>query len=283
MTARLDGFFWQELVLEKEIPESGEDGWIYQLPDGAFGIITPLQSSCQVSGMDGRGRRSATLMPGEICRVAPNNPVRLDRTPPRRPAFRVACIQLPLTILQRTLEAHPESSIRTVAELHTLRAFDPHIASMAPVLLHAWRTGNGDQYAIAAAHYLAEYLLQPFRTASPGAGGLNAEQLFTVRTYMETHLSENITLDRLAKEVRLSRYHFLRRFSVATGKTPLQYLTGLRVDAARHLLVSGGDPISHVGRLCGFVTPENFARVFRKHVGCSPSEYRQRGRRATPP
>lgn len=283
MNARLHDYSWQELVLEKETTDSDGDAWVYRLPDERFGIITPLQGSCQIEGVDGHGRRRATLMPGEICRAAPNNPVRLGRTPPRRLPFRVACIQLPLTILQCTLDAHPAAPIRDVSELHTLCAFDPHIASMAPVLLHAWQTGAGDHYAVAAAHYLAEYLLHPFSAAPSGTGGLSPDQLLAVRTYMERNLSENITLDQLAGEARLSRYHFLRRFSVATGKTPMQYLTALRIDAARHLLAAGDDPISQVGRLCGFPNPENFARVFRKHVGCSPSEYRQRGQHPASP
>ncbi|MEU5974910.1 AraC family transcriptional regulator [Streptomyces sp. NPDC047315] len=278
MAAQLHDFRWQELVLEKEATGIDGDAWAYRIPDERFGIITPLQGSCLIQGRDGHGRRSATLMPGEICRIAPNNHVRLGRTPPRRLPFTVVCIQLPLPILQHTLDAHPTAPVRDVAELHTLRAFDPHIASMAPVLLNAWRTGAGQPYAVAAAHYLAQYLLHPFRAASPGAGGLSAEQLFTVRTYMERRLSENITLNELAGQAHLSRYHFLRRFSVATGKTPMQYLTGLRMDAARHLLAAGRDPINQVGRVCGFPNPANFARAFRKHVGCSPSEYRQRGR-----
>lgn len=276
MTAQLNGSFWRELVLEREATDDDGDTWVYQLPEERFGIITPLQGACRIEGRDGRGRRSVTLVPGEICRIAPNNPVRLSRKPPGRPPFKVACIQLPVATLQRSLDAHPTAPVRDVSALHTLRAFDPHIASMAPMLLHAWQTGAEESYAVAAAHYLAEYLIHPVQTESPGTGGLSPEQLLGVRNYMELHMSENITLNQLAGEARLSRYHFLRRFSAATGKTPMQYLTGLRIDAARHLLTADTDPISQIGRLCGFPSPENFARVFRKHMGCSPSEYRQR-------
>ncbi|MEU9606521.1 AraC family transcriptional regulator [Streptomyces sp. NPDC048057] len=277
MATHLHDFFSQDLVLEKEATGIDGDTWMYHLPDERFGIITPLQGSCQIEGRDGHGRRSATLVPGEICRIAPDHHVRLAPMPPRRLPFKVVCIQLPLTILQRTLDAHPAAPVRDVAELHTLRAFDPHIASMAPVLLHAWQTGAGKPYAVAAAHYLAEYLLHPPRAAAPGGGGLSAEQLCTVRAYMERRLAENITLNQLAGEAHLSRYHFLRRFTAATGRTPMRYLTGLRIDAARHLLAAGRDPVAQVGRACGFPNPANFARAFRKHVGCSPSEYRQRG------
>jgi AraC-like DNA-binding protein len=154
---------------------------------------------------------------------------------------------------------------------------------MAQALLHARKTGAGERYAMSAAHYLAEYLLHPRRDASPRTGGLSPEQLQTVTTFMSANFSSNITLDQLAKEAGLSRYHFLRRFSAATGKTPLQNLTELRLEAACHLLAVDNDPVSQVGRRCGFPNPEHFARVFRKHVGCAPSQYRQQGQLASSP
>lgn len=277
MTTRPNESLWQELVLEKETSHEGET-WVYQLPDERFGIIAPLQGSCLIDGRDGHGRRSVTLVPGEISRIAPNNPVRLSRRPPGGLPFRVACIQLPLATLQRRLDEHPAAPFSDVSVMHTLRVFDPHVASLVPTLLRAWQTGAGESYAAAAAHYLTEYLLHPIRPASSDAGGLGPAQLLTVQTYMEVHMAENVTLDQLAGEARLSRYHFLRRFSAATGKTPMQYLAELRIDAARHLLMVDDDPISRIGRLCGFPSPENFARVFRKHMGCSASEYRRRAR-----
>ncbi|MEW2391735.1 AraC family transcriptional regulator [Streptomyces venezuelae] len=273
----------QKIVVEEKVAGHDSGTWTYQLSDQWFGIVTPIRGVCQVERRDDNGWRRTTLKPGEVCLVAPNNLIRLGKTPPRLLPFEVVYVQLSTEFLQRALDAHTTAPVRDVSELQSLRAFDPHVASMAQTLLHARKTGAGEGYALSAAHYLAEYLLHPFRSASPSTGGLSPEQLLTLRAYMEMHLSENITLDQLAKEARLSRYHFLRRFSATTGKTPMRYLTGLRIDAARHLLTAGSDPISQVGRLCGFPNPENFARVFRKHMGCSPSEYRQRGQHPPSP
>ncbi|MFE0420712.1 helix-turn-helix domain-containing protein [Streptomyces tendae] len=153
---------------------------------------------------------------------------------------------------------------------------------MAEALLQARKTGAGERYTQSAAHYLAEYLLHPRRDTSPSAGGLSPEQLQTVTAFMRSNFSSSITLDRLAEEAGISRYHFLRRFSAATGKTPRQYLTELRIEAACYLLAVDNDPVSQVGRRCGFPNPEHFARVFRKHMGCAPSQYRKQGQRTSP-
>ncbi len=147
---------------------------------------------------------------------------------------------------------------------------------MAPILLDAQDAGTDDRYATSAAHYLAAYLLHPQRATPSRSGCLSPQQLRAVTAYMHEHLASVITLDDLAKEAALSRYHFIRLFAATTGKTPLQYLAELRIDTARQHLAVGTEPISQVGRRCGFPSPEHFARVFRKHVGCSPSQYRRR-------
>lgn len=271
----------QGLVVEERAAGHDSETWTYQLPDQWFGIVTPVRGVCRIEGRENNGWSKTSLGPGEVCQVAPSNLIRISRTPPRRLPFEVVHVQLSLEVLQRVLDTYTTAPVRDVSELQTLRAFDPHVASMARTLLHAQKTGAGQRYILSAAYYLAEYLIHPRRDAAPRAGGLGPEQLQTVTAFMSANLSWNITLDQLAKEAGLSRYHFLRRFSAATGKTPLQYLTELRIEAACYLLTVENDPVSQVGRRCGFPHPEHFARVFRKHVGCAPSQYRQQGQRAS--
>ncbi|MEU4743545.1 AraC family transcriptional regulator, partial [Actinosynnema sp. NPDC023658] len=243
-----------------------------------FAIITPLRGSCQVEARDGGGRRRVTLVPGEVCRIAPGEPVRIRRLPPGNPPFELACAQLPTTIFQDVARAHP-TSVEEALRPHALKHLDLHLASMVSVLVHARELGAGEDYAVSASRYLANYLLAPRTAEHQGTGGLKLDQLAEVIAYMKENLRENITLDRLAELAAVSRYHFLRRFSESVGETPLQYLIRLRVDAARYQLVADDEPVSQVGKRCGFQSPEHFARVFRKWVGCSPSQYRKRVRR----
>ncbi|WP_333753964.1 hypothetical protein, partial [Streptomyces sp. IBSBF 2394] len=172
----------QKLVVEEQAAGHDSGTWTYQLPDQWFGIVTPIRGVCQIESRDNHGWRRTTLMPGEVCRVAPNNLIRLSRTPPRRLPFEVVYVLLSVEVLQWALETHSTTPVSDVSELQTLRTFDPHVASMAQALLQARKTGTGERYAQSAAHYLAEYLLHPRRDASPPTGGLSPEQLQTVTT-----------------------------------------------------------------------------------------------------
>ncbi|MFC8194059.1 helix-turn-helix domain-containing protein [Streptomyces sp. NPDC060006] len=276
MIAQNQGLTQQALTVEKQVSSGNSDTLLYQLPADWFSILTLLRGSCRIEGQDSHGRRSIAFVPGDICRIAPNNLIRLSPTPPSRRPFEVACIRLPAEVLRSEMDTRPDIATQDLSALQTLRFFDPHIASMAPALLGARNAGADDHYATSAAHYLAAYLLHPQRSTPSRSGCLSPEQQRAVTAYMHEHLASAITLDHLAKEAVLSRYHFIRRFAATTGKTPLQYLTELRIDTARQHLAVGSEPISQVGRRCGFPSPENFARVFRKHVGCSPSQYRRR-------
>ncbi|MEV1046290.1 helix-turn-helix transcriptional regulator [Streptomyces sp. NPDC049916] len=276
MSSRPHEVFWKGLLLEKASADIEGEAWVYRLPEDRFGIITPVHGTCSIEGEIDGERRRAVLIPGKTCLVAPDRIVRVASIPPKRLPFSVACIQIPLPILRRALAVRPAPPIEDLSELHMSRALDPHIAAMASTLLQARGSGAREQYAVAAAHYLAEYLLHPSRASSHRAGGLTSEQLSAVRSYMEANLSEKITIDQLAAQAGLSRYYFVRRFSDTTGKTPMQLLTELRLESARYLLVAGSESIGKVGRLSGFPSPEHFARVFRKRVGCSPTEYRRR-------
>ncbi|WP_165494875.1 helix-turn-helix domain-containing protein [Actinomadura roseirufa] len=264
------------LMVDKQV---SSDTLLYHLPDDWFTIFTLLRGSCRIEGQDSSGKRCITFAPGDICRIAPNNLIRLSPVRPSHQPFEIACMRIPAELLRSEMVARSDIVAQDLSTLHTLRLFDPHIASMASVFLSAQDTGIDDHYATSAARYLAAYLLLPQRVMSTRSGCLSPKQLRAVIVYMHEHLASGVTLDQLAKEAALSRYHFIRRFAASTGKTPLQYLTELRIDTARQHLAVGAEPISQVGRRCGFPSPENFARVFRKHVGCSPTQYRRRATR----
>ncbi|MFB9689476.1 helix-turn-helix domain-containing protein [Amycolatopsis plumensis] len=254
----------------------GSDTLLYQPSGDWFTILTLLRGSCRIEGQDSRGQRSSTLAPGDISRIAPNNLVRLSPASPGLRPFEVANIRLPVKLLRSEIGTRSGTTAQDLTALHSLRSFDPHVASMASALLHARGLSEADPYTTSATRYLAAYLLLPQRATRSRSGCLSPKQLRAVTGYMHEHLASAITLDQLAREAGLSRYHFIRRFAASTEKTPLQYLAELRIDTARQHLAVGTEPISQVGRRCGFPTPENFARVFRRHVGCSPSQYRRR-------
>jgi AraC family transcriptional regulator len=100
----------------------------------------------------------------------------------------------------------------------------------------------------------------------------------TVRM-IEEHPAADLTLFRLAREARLSPFHFLRTFESLTGATPHQYLLRSRLRAAAMRLATEKERILDVALDAGFGDVSNFNRAFRAEFGASPRCYRRQRRR----
>jgi transcriptional regulator GlxA family with amidase domain len=101
--------------------------------------------------------------------------------------------------------------------------------------------------------------------------GVRAAQDWLVRNF-----KQEVGLDALAARVGMSPRNFARRFTAATGETPLNYLHRLRIDAARHLLETRGKSIADIGRAVGYTDLGFFRRLFKRHTGAPPQAYRAR-------
>ncbi len=93
----------------------------------------------------------------------------------------------------------------------------------------------------------------------------------------DAHATE-LTLDDLANAAGLSRFHFLRLFRRAYGKTPNAYLQEVRLEHARSLL-GGGKSVTEACVSVGFSSIGSFSALFAKKVGMSPSQYQRELRR----
>lgn len=93
--------------------------------------------------------------------------------------------------------------------------------------------------------------------------------------------ASHITVGGIAEQLGLERTYFSSVFKRHTGYTPKEYLTSLRVDKAKELLLGGRLSVSDVARTVGYEDPLLFSRIFRSAVGCSPRDYRCRAKDAT--
>jgi AraC-like DNA-binding protein len=89
------------------------------------------------------------------------------------------------------------------------------------------------------------------------------------------------TVERLAAISAMSRSTFAERFRDAVGRSPADYVTGVRIDAAKHLLESGR-AVSEVSRELGYASDEGFSRAFRRRTGMTPSSWRMAHRAPVP-
>lgn len=94
-----------------------------------------------------------------------------------------------------------------------------------------------------------------------------------VADYIEQHIREGISVEDLAGEVHMSKYHFLRKFKEQTGVTVHNFVLNKRlIRASEELLL--GKSLTEVWQDCGFADYSSFLRNFKKAFGVSPGKYR---------
>lgn len=109
-------------------------------------------------------------------------------------------------------------------------------------------------------------------------GARDAQRISEVLRYLELHADEPLVLEELAEVAGLSKYHFLRTFRGAVGRSPYQYLLMIRMRRAALALVRTAGPVSAIALEAGFGDLSTFNRRFREIFGVSPQGYRrQRG------
>jgi AraC family transcriptional regulator len=105
-------------------------------------------------------------------------------------------------------------------------------------------------------------------------GGLAPALRRQLRDYIETNLSEPISLGQLAGLAALSEYHFARMFRESVGVPPHRYLLARRLVRAQQLLAETAMPLGDVALACGFASASHFSNRFRSALGATPGEYR---------
>lgn len=157
---------------------------------------------------------------------------------------------------------------------------DLTISSIAGRLLNAMRDSAPSIYAEQASRFIVTHLLARHallwdvdsdRRAPPT---MTDRQVARVVEFMSARFAEDLTLGELAAEACISVNHFVRRFRERIGVTPFTYLTRLRIDAARRMLMTSDLAISEISSLCGYANAGAFSRVFQRHVGSSPRAFR---------
>ncbi|MBO9625418.1 MAG: helix-turn-helix transcriptional regulator [Microbacterium sp.] len=89
------------------------------------------------------------------------------------------------------------------------------------------------------------------------------------------------TVERLANVGAMSRSSFAERFRTAIGRSPADYVTEVRIDAAKRML-DAGRSVSETSRELGYASDEGFSRAFRRRTGLTPSAWRAAARTPVP-
>ncbi|NQU44489.1 helix-turn-helix domain-containing protein [bacterium] len=103
-------------------------------------------------------------------------------------------------------------------------------------------------------------------------------QLSEVLGYMERHLPEPMTVVGLARVAHMSQTSLTRNFRQMLGRSPIDYLIGLRLSRAQVLLQGTDLSVTEIAFRVGFGDSNYFSRQFRKTMGMTPSDFRHRHR-----
>ncbi|MGW3957139.1 helix-turn-helix transcriptional regulator [Streptomyces sp. NPDC004752] len=124
---------------------------------------------------------------------------------------------------------------------------------------------------VVAAHVVTDIILMMLRQRSSPEDGLMRQ----ATAYILTHFaSPELSLGHLASALEISPAQLSRRFRAVQGVTPIAYLRSVRLRKARHLLAETNDTLQVIAERCGYRSAFYFSRVFSRHTGESPSQYR---------
>jgi AraC family transcriptional regulator len=132
--------------------------------------------------------------------------------------------------------------------------------------------------ADSAARFLTVHLLRHYCgiriREMPAKPALSPRKVRAVRDYVEANLSGALNLDDLASVANVSSFHFARLFKSATGETPHDFVTRIRMQRAKTLLRNTDWPASKVATDVGFLSRSHFSAAFRRSSGLTPVAFR---------
>ncbi|MDU5140811.1 MAG: AraC family transcriptional regulator [Paenibacillus dendritiformis] len=145
--------------------------------------------------------------------------------------------------------------------------------------IYRWRH-DSDAMAVFDNHIRFQQLLRFILGQNQAAAG-GTSQADAVRKsilHIEQHYTERLTVEQLAEQAAVARWKYTSIFKRMTGLTPLEYVNKIRIERAKHLLVTTNDRLYEIGQHVGFNNEYYFSRRFRQEVGISPGHYRRNHR-----
>ena len=97
-----------------------------------------------------------------------------------------------------------------------------------------------------------------------------------VANYVQHHISEPITAERIAEKLFVSRPYLSKKFKEESGMTLTDFILKEKTEEAKRLLRYTDKPLSSISVYLGFSSQSHFTRTFRKYVGLNPGQYREK-------
>ena len=106
------------------------------------------------------------------------------------------------------------------------------------------------------------------------ASNSGAEKIDRARSIMRENMLENITPEEVAERINMSYSWFRKTFKEYTNVSPAHYITQLKLQKAKLMLLNSQMSIKEIAFCLKYEDAAYFSAIFKKYVGCSPSEYK---------
>lgn len=127
--------------------------------------------------------------------------------------------------------------------------------------------------------YVVRLLNEAIELRDAESGRRYSDLIAAAKKEIENHyMTEEISLNTVAISVGMSPSYFSSIFSKEAGKTFVEYLTEVRIEKAKEFLMCSSMKTSEIGYEVGYKDPHYFSYIFKKVQGCTPKEYRARGK-----
>src|ERR1041384_6930413 len=138
------------------------------------------------------------------------------------------------------------------------------------------RVLSSKQYAssVRLLSIFAEHLSMISNQVVVQQGNAEPPVIARAKQFIHEHQGDDLSLGQVAKAVNTSTFYFCKMFKKATGVNFTDYLSRVRIEKAKNLLLNPNLRISEIAYEVGFQSLTHFNRVFKKIVGQSPTEYR---------
>ncbi|MFC0274476.1 helix-turn-helix domain-containing protein [Metabacillus herbersteinensis] len=104
----------------------------------------------------------------------------------------------------------------------------------------------------------------------------NIDHIDIAKKWIVNHLDQNVTIHKIASQVYMNPTYFCEYYKSQTGETVLDYVTRIRIEKARELLLTTDLKIYDISVKVGYTDTKYFSKLFKKHYGEVPSKYKER-------
>ena len=157
----------------------------------------------------------------------------------------------------------------------------------------AYESGGMTYYFQSRSNYLAEiiaitdekqlkqWFLHKILTACQNVATKKQEKQTSMigmaQEYIKAYYDKDLSLDDVSKHLNISPYYFSKLFKDKTGENFIEYLTRIRIENAKQLIKDSNASMKEICSRSGFQDPNYFSRIFKRYVGLTPTEFKERG------